>query len=108
MHLINVQPAPVKWQTRGIGEKAIVAHARDHGHEATAKACALLKRAGIDFRLHLEMGEAAEVIAKFARKLKCDAIFMGTRGLGPVKGLVMGSVATKVLHLAAAPVTLVK
>ena len=33
---------------------------------------------------------------------------MGTRGMGPVKSLVLGSVATKVIHLAGAPVTLVK
>jgi nucleotide-binding universal stress UspA family protein len=33
---------------------------------------------------------------------------MGTRGLGAVTGMVLGSVATKVIHLANAPVTLVK
>ena len=33
---------------------------------------------------------------------------MGTRGMGAVAGLVMGSVAQKVVHLAAVPVTLVK
>jgi len=33
---------------------------------------------------------------------------MGTRGMGAVAGLALGSVATKVLHLAVVPVTLVK
>jgi nucleotide-binding universal stress UspA family protein len=33
---------------------------------------------------------------------------MGTRGMGPVKDLFLGSVASKVLHLARIPVTLVK
>ena len=33
---------------------------------------------------------------------------MGSRGLGSVAALLMGSVATKVLHLTALPVTLVK
>ncbi|MBI2312352.1 MAG: universal stress protein [Betaproteobacteria bacterium] len=80
----------------------------EHAERAVEHLIALRKRAGIDFRLHLEMGDAAEIIAKFAKKLKCEGIVMGTRGLGPVKGLVMGSVATKVLHLAAVPVTLVK
>jgi nucleotide-binding universal stress UspA family protein len=33
---------------------------------------------------------------------------MGTRGMTAISTLVMGSVATKVLHLANVPVTLVK
>jgi nucleotide-binding universal stress UspA family protein len=33
---------------------------------------------------------------------------MGTRGMGGVKGLFMGSVAMKVVHLSKVPVTLVK
>ncbi len=43
-----------------------------------------------------------------AAELDCDLIVMGTHGRGPVAGLVMGSVATRVLHLAACPVLLVK
>jgi nucleotide-binding universal stress UspA family protein len=33
---------------------------------------------------------------------------MGTRGLGGVRGLLLGSVTTQLLHLADVPVTLVK
>jgi nucleotide-binding universal stress UspA family protein len=33
---------------------------------------------------------------------------MGTRGMGGFAGMVMGSVATKVVHLVDCPVTLVK
>ena len=33
---------------------------------------------------------------------------MGTRGQGRVKGMLMGSVALKVVHLSRGPVTLVK
>jgi nucleotide-binding universal stress UspA family protein len=33
---------------------------------------------------------------------------MGTRGLGALAGLALGSVATKVVHLAEVPVTLVR
>ncbi|MFN0302201.1 MAG: universal stress protein, partial [Burkholderiales bacterium] len=35
-------------------------------------------------------------------------VVMGTRGLGSVSGLVLGSVATKIIHLVDVPVTLVK
>jgi nucleotide-binding universal stress UspA family protein len=35
-------------------------------------------------------------------------IVMGTRGLSPVTGLLLGSVATRVIHVVGLPVTLVK
>jgi nucleotide-binding universal stress UspA family protein len=53
-------------------------------------------------------GDAAEVIARRAMELGCDAIVMGTRGMGRVASFVIGSVATKVLHIVSLPVTLVK
>ena len=56
----------------------------------------------------LLVGAAAEIIARVAEEQRVDGIVMGTRGLGPVKGLVLGSVANKVIHLAEVPVTLVK
>lgn len=39
---------------------------------------------------------------------QCDAIIMGSRGLGPVASMIIGSVATKVIHLVKVPVTLIK
>jgi len=33
---------------------------------------------------------------------------MGSRGLGAVSGLVLGSVATKVLHLTQVPIVLIR
>jgi nucleotide-binding universal stress UspA family protein len=48
------------------------------------------------------------MIARFARERGCDQILMGTRGLGAIGSLLLGSVATKVIHLADVPVLLVK
>jgi nucleotide-binding universal stress UspA family protein len=39
---------------------------------------------------------------------RAESIVMGTRGLGAMAGLVLGSVAMKVVQLARIPVTLVK
>jgi len=42
------------------------------------------------------------------RDTECDAIIMGTRGMGSLANLVIGSVTTKVIHLVEVPVTLIK
>jgi nucleotide-binding universal stress UspA family protein len=54
------------------------------------------------------VGHAGETIAEYVRQQHCNAVIMGTRGLGSTRGLVLGSVATKVVHLVNVPVTLVK
>ena len=49
------------------------------------------------------------MIHRIAGEEKADHIIMGTRGLGGIRGLLLGSVSTQVLHLAGdVPVTLVK
>jgi nucleotide-binding universal stress UspA family protein len=48
------------------------------------------------------------VIADYARDEGCALIVMGTRGLGSIANMLLGSVATKVIHLAEVPVLLIK
>jgi len=43
-------------------------------------------------------GDPATAIAKYAQRNKIDLIVMGTRGLGGVKGMLMGSVSRKVAN----------
>ena len=57
---------------------------------------------------HIGVGDAAETIVSYAKDKGCHQIVMGTRGLGSVSNMIMGSVATKVIHLADIPVLLVK
>ncbi|MBY0509192.1 MAG: universal stress protein [Rhodospirillaceae bacterium] len=56
----------------------------------------------------LETGDVAEAILKAARKYRCAEIVMGSRGLGRLKRLILGSVATKIIHASPVPVTIVK
>lgn len=56
----------------------------------------------------VRIGSAAAAVIAPAAEHDCDVIVMGTRGMGAVGSLVMGSVAQKVVHLAPVPVTLVK
>lgn len=53
-------------------------------------------------------GAPAEAILKVAEARQVDLIVMGTRGLGRLGGLVLGSQSQKVLANASCPVLLVK
>ena len=48
----------------------------------------------------LEPGDPASTILRLAKGLRADMIFLGSRGLGNLEGLLMGSVSHKVTHLA--------
>jgi len=52
----------------------------------------------------VELGEPAEVIARFADTQGVDLIMMPTHGCGPLRPLLLGSVTAKVVHDAQCPV----
>jgi nucleotide-binding universal stress UspA family protein len=81
---------------------------RKHGAEILQPAREAVEKAGVPFTSEVLIGEIAPSIAKRASELNCDGIIMGTRGMSEIGNLVLGSVAVKVVHLAAVPVTLVK
>jgi nucleotide-binding universal stress UspA family protein len=78
------------------------------GEEALKEAVATCTAADVHFEVRNERGAPAETIDRIAREEKSDHVIMGTRGLGSLRGLLVGSVATQVLHLVHVPVTLVK
>ena len=68
----------------------------------------ILDAAEVQYQVRSRVGSPANEIARHVHETQCDAIIMGTRGLGPVANLMIGSVATKVIHLVEVPVTLIK
>jgi nucleotide-binding universal stress UspA family protein len=56
---------------------------------------------------HLRHGDVAHVIADVVKAQGMDEIVMGTRGMGTLGTLLLGSVAYRVVHLVRVPVTLV-
>ena len=64
--------------------------------------------ASVTFKTLTRTGQTAQTIALVAHKEDVKRIVMGTRGLGSIKGLLLGSVATQVVHLAEVPITLIK
>ena len=104
--VLNVQPALPS--SRFVTKEMIGEHQRRCADEALAPARALIERAKLDVRTHTAIGEPALQIVAFAKKHRCGSIVMGSRGHGRITGLVLGSVAAKVIHLASCPVTIVK
>jgi nucleotide-binding universal stress UspA family protein len=82
--------------------------ANEYSRPILDRATELLAGATFDHTVEMLEGDPAEIIAHRAQELGCDAIIMGSRGMGRIANLVMGSVATKVVHLSPLPVTLIK
>ncbi len=111
--LINVQDTAVGIPESFARDAADVAEqlvksAREAGTKLLAKPIATLKKHKLLDGSTVLVGDPASIIAEYVEDNGCDAVIMGTRGLGPISGLVMGSVASKVIHLVKVPVTLVK
>jgi nucleotide-binding universal stress UspA family protein len=104
--LLNVQHALPP--SRHVKPAMIREHHARMSEEALVAARELARKSGVMFDCYSRVGEPAATIASFARRTHCREIIMGTRGLGRVRGLLLGSVATKVISLADVPVTLVK
>lgn len=60
--------------------------------------------AGIGVRRVAELGDPAQVITQYAQSEGTDLIMMPTRGYGPFRSLLLGGVASKVLHDTECPV----
>ncbi|MEO6959266.1 MAG: universal stress protein [Burkholderiaceae bacterium] len=109
LHLLTVQAPIISGNVkRFISTEAIHSYYQEEGKKALIPAKSLLDEAGITCEGIIEVGPAARTIAEFVKKNHCDLVVMGTRGLGAVANLVLGSITTKVLHLVEVPVTLVK
>lgn len=86
----------------------IQSYYQEEGQKALAPAKALLDAEGVSYESEVLVGPIAHTVADYAKKKQVDTIIMGTRGLGTVTGMLLGSVTTKVLSLVDIPVLLVK
>ena len=67
-----------------------------------------LDAAGIAYQARVLVGPVAETLVRHARDKRCELIYIGTRGMSELGKALVGSTATKVLHISDVPVLLVK
>jgi nucleotide-binding universal stress UspA family protein len=104
--VLHVQPSIRP--SRVLSRELIAEHQKRSADEALKPVLAAARRLKLDLALHTQVGDPAATIVAVAKKQRCGEIVMGNSGLGAVAGLVMGSVARKVVFLANTPVVLVK
>jgi nucleotide-binding universal stress UspA family protein len=104
--VLNVQPELPSGRR---ASKAMIAeHQRRAADDALAPARAFIKRSKIEARVETAIGDPASTLVAFAKRHRCLVIVMGSRGRGRIATFMLGSIATKVIYLAACPVTIVK
>jgi nucleotide-binding universal stress UspA family protein len=67
-----------------------------------------LRAEGLDVSSELRQGEPAREILTVADQVGCDLIAMSTHGHGPIKDVILGSVASDVRHRTDIPVLMVR
>lgn len=89
------------WGIGAVEMKASQEELEAAGHQIRDRAAEAARDAGVE---HVEamvtQGDPTRTILDEARRRDVDAIVMGSRGLGDLKGLVVGSVSHKVSHAA--------
>jgi nucleotide-binding universal stress UspA family protein len=85
--------------------KEVRAAAGAHSLEA---AQALLRAAGASYEVEIAAGDPGHTLVEIAERFDCDMVIMGARGVGALRGALLGSVSDSVLHAARVPVMIVR
>ena len=91
-----------------VGKSQIQKYYQEEGEGRLTAARRKLGAAGIPVEASVLVGPVAETIVRHAKAKRCDLIFIGSRGMSALGKALIGSTATKVLHLSDIPVLLVK
>jgi len=91
-----------------VDRAALDKYQRGLGQQIVDAAMATLRDRGVAHQGRVVIGEVVEAIVAAAQELGAEQIVMGSRGMSALPNLVLGSNATKVIHLSRVPVTIVK
>jgi nucleotide-binding universal stress UspA family protein len=91
-----------------VGKNQLQKYYEEEGEKQLAAARRKLDAAGVPYTPRTLVGSVAETLVKHAKDTRCDLMYIGTRGHTELGNALVGSTATKVLHISDIPVLLVK
>jgi nucleotide-binding universal stress UspA family protein len=105
LHLLHVHlPIPkglaMVQAQKFLGEDTVDRYYKEESEAALAPAETILRKQNIPFVSTYKVGVIEDEICGYASSGKMDMIVMGSHGHGALEGLVMGSIATKVVATA--------
>ena len=107
--IILVHAYPQTSDLRGYEEfSKLVARRKNGGRKILESARERLAGANIEIEEDLLEGPSGDAVVRVVETRKPDLVVMGTRGMGAVKGMLFGSVSSKVVNYASCPVMLVR
>ncbi len=89
-------------------QKSIEEGAEKRAREILNKTANRFRENGLEVNTILKKGHPAEVICQVAEEGRFDFVVMGSRGLGGIKELLLGSVSNRVVHCAKCSVLIVR
>lgn len=90
------------------GADAVATASVEAGQHLMAPAVALVEAAGVPYETEIGLGPVAATLVDMVERCGCDALFIGARGLGGLRGALLGSVSQALVHSSPVPVTVVK
>lgn len=90
------------------GADAVAAASVEAGQHLMAAAVAMVEAAGVPFETEIGLGPVAATLVDMVERCGCDALIIGARGLGGLRGALLGSVSQALVQQCPVPVTVVK
>ena len=106
--LFHANPPLLNSVVKKLGPDATKRYYADNFAFATRSARSALKRARVAFDEEQKIAEPAEAIMRYAKKERVDLIVMGSHGRSVLRGLLLGSVTSKVIAHCEIPVAIAR
>ena len=93
---------------RGLPDAELERKILSAGQALLQKAQDTCQASGLESRTRLETGQPRDLICTVAKEENPDLLILGSRGLGSIERLMLGSVSDYVLHHCLSPVLVVR